>query len=625
MEGFAQKLFYLKEETTVGEPLSTQPKWPFLNQIKTSNGLPYIDYALAHYLLKGSPNGQEAVACFLCHLSMASRNGHLCIHIDDRDVFPEPSLLWQPLNDSTCPALSEEDMKKLKAMIMEGAYQLSDHLVTDVSLNGSPATPLCRKENLFYFHRYWSYEKEFLKYFNLLKGSKPSIECDFRRVYAQTQTFLNEKKLLQEQADVIIAACKNCLTLICGGPGTGKTYTAAYLIQTFWDSLSDPQKQQCEIALAAPTGKAASNLQKSLNRLLTSIENFKPVKAKTLHSLLGIKRTKSFYKDENTCLTADLILVDESSMIDVKMMVSLLAAIKPGARLILLGDQHQLPPVESGGLFADMIRSSESTSSTSFKPVLLKTCLRAELKEIVEFANEVNCGEASKAVNRLIHPKESSGIVRLQLNETTVKGQLKSLVEQAAKLYEYPQEIHSSPPERWLEIFNSFRVLSPLRKGPFGVDEINAKIYSSLANKYKKYEKFFVPIMILSNDNRLELFNGEVGVLVKFNSTENTQNLNRKDFAIFPGNAEIPYRKLPAVLLPQFEYAYCLSVHKSQGSEFDHVLLLLPEGSEIFGREVLYTGITRARKKIELYCSEDTFTKTLQRQTRRLSGVVSAC
>lgn len=554
-------------------------KWPILDAMLAANTLSYIDYALSQHLLKNISEANEAMACFLCHLSLASRSGHLCIKIEDGQITPHPRELWME---------AESYLDQIYEFIIEG----SQHFIS--------STHVIREDNRFYFQKYWSYEKQFQRQFDILNHSKPFLESDLKFVQAQLDKLLEEKKLLLEQACAIKNACQNSLTLICGGPGTGKTYTAAYLIKIFWESLSEQQKQKCEIALAAPTGKAASNLQSSIGKLLNSIEGLKATSAKTLHSLLGI----AAHKLNSNHLTADLILIDESSMIDVKMMVHLFASVKPGARLILLGDVHQLPPVESGGLFTDM----ESLTTPSF----LTHCLRTELQEILKFAHTVNSGNHAQALSLL---KNTASINKKTFSHSS-RTDLKSIVEYAAPFFDYTDDMED---EKLMEKFNRFRILTPLRKGHFGVDEINNQIKNHLTVKYRKRNRMAAPIMVLNNDAELGVFNGEVGLLIQhypFNA-----NFKKGDYILFPNYSGGSPKKIPAVLLPKFEFAYCLSVHKSQGSEFDHIMLLLPDGSEVFGREVLYTAITRARKKIEIYCNDETLKQTIEKYSFRLSGL----
>jgi len=168
-------------------------------------------------------------------------------------------------------------------------------------------------------------------------------------------------------------------------------------------------------------------------------------------------------------------------------------------------------------------------------------------------------------------------------------------------------------------------MLTPLRKGLLGIDVLNQLFFEAALSRSSRSNCFFAPIMIQNNDHRSGLFNGEVGLLVKTRpATGHFQHkLNQNDYAVFAsksGEAQ-DVRKIPALLLPKFDYAYCLSIHKSQGSEFDHVLLLLPEGAEQFGREALYTGVTRARQKLEVWGNGVIIQRMIERCVQRYSGV----
>ncbi|MFQ5730006.1 MAG: exodeoxyribonuclease V subunit alpha, partial [Waddliaceae bacterium] len=430
----------------------------------------------------------------------------------------------------------------------------------------------------------------------------------------------DKEQLNVQQAFAIQNALTKSFTVICGGPGTGKTYTAGHLIKLFWESLDEEQKKGCEICLAAPTGKAAANLQKSLQRATAELEGFKPLKAKTLHSLLEI-RSSSFSIDRPpTQLKADLILVDESSMIDVRIMALLLASVKTGTRLILLGDRFQLPPVEAGSLFSDVITFLKGDERFSENVSELKTCLRVELQAMIDFATAINHGDGSKAIELLNEENNTSAIERIRFdveggNQRCIQDRL---IEYAVTLFPSPK-VGKNEPGYLLHLYNQFRLLSPLRDGFFGVNEINQKLLLRMMQRVQREEWFAVPIMIVNNDYKMDLFNGEVGILVRRRSYDSY--VKEGDYAFFPMDQGESFRKIPAILLPKYEYAYCLSVHKSQGSEFDRVLLLLPQGSEVFGREVLYTAVTRARKKLEVWGAEEVLIQTLVKSSARVSGL----
>lgn len=433
---------------------------------------------------------------FLAYLLKTARNGHLCIYFENHRIFP---------------SLSE----KLDPLLLEGLKKLPQSLFNDA---------LVKEENRIYLRRNWNAEKLFFTHVNRLISQNPETGLDIERL----ETLLEDEKLLPEQKKAILDSANRSLSIILGGPGTGKTHTAKILLKIFAKDIGS------NIAIAAPTGKAVANLREA------NIQGFKIM---TLHSLL-----------KKPLLSEDLILIDESSMIDAEIMSRLFAAIKEGARLILLGDGDQLPPVETGNLFLDLVKLEKNVSK-------LHTCMRAELSEIIEMARRVKAGnpvpyQPLPEVNDLID-------ALLKKNE------------------------------------ENLRILTPLRKGVYGVENLNRKFYEA----YKKKSPKKVPIMILSNDPHLELYNGDTGFFDE-----------EKKCAYFGEKVIKHYR------LPKHELCFVQSVHKSQGSEYDEIVLILGHGSEHFGREMLYTAITRAKKSIEIFALSEVIEKILKNKTVRVSG-----
>ena len=207
--------------------------------------------------------------------------------------------------------------------------------------------------------------------------------------------------------------------------------------------------------------------------------------------------------------------------------------------------------------------------------------------------------------------------LRFETAEENVKGVYQSLLKHLDEAFVNPVELIEEP-ELLLKAFNRFRILSPLRQGPYGVEEINS-LFLKNALKRCTGSRFIAPIMIVKNNYSLGLFNGEVGVLV-CHPKGAEGHFQVGDYAIFPSNEKEGVRKVSALLLPRFDYAYCLSVHKSQGSEFDHVLVLNPQRSANFGRKVLYTAVTRARQSLEIWGSDQELIKTIANHDQRLSG-----
>lgn len=618
MLGVTQSIFGKKGGQNFWSNLKTF-RWPLLEDLLANQQIDYVDFALAEHLLKGHPKVEESIAVFICHLSISSRAGHLCVRIGENEVFPDPSDSWLATNEQEVEGknLFLNKLPELRKLILEGSQKLPEHLVSDTnSSTAFPLTPICRFEDLYYLQRYWLVEKHFLMGFKDLLKSPVSLKLDEKKVQEKIATLQKQGKLLPEQAEAILSGCLQNFTMICGGPGTGKTYTAGHLLKIFWDSLSQEQRQNFRIALAAPTGKAASNLLTSIQKILPKGEDFPEVSAHTLHSLLGIRKTKIRQKQVNT-LSADLLIVDESSMIDVNIMSRLMMALKPGSRLIFLGDRHQLPPVEAGSLFSDLVIFLQSSKKQKKHIVELKTCLRAELQEIVDLGAKINSGDSQGAFQLLT--KSNSGIFWKPCESSKdAKKWQKELLDYSLPLFPYIKAPIEDPSQAFAA-YNQFRLLAPLRKGMMGVDTLNTLFLKTFLENCKD-EWFVSPIMIVKNDYHLDLFNGETGILVR-KRADNKFKGSTEDYALFPGKGLEGVRTFPAMMLPKFEYAYCLSIYKSQGSEFNHVLIALSEGLTSFSRELLYTGVTRARRRLEIWSDETILNQVICRHMQRLSGI----
>lgn len=599
---------------------SQVPDWPLFEAFAKQKRISYLDYALTHKLLKNHPYlGQEA-AFFICYLILAVKEGHVCIQVDGDLLRPDPKQLW---DKSNAEKLAPSDYYLIHQFILEGIKQIPTELISSVNRDlkeDYPPTPLCRYHQFIYLQRYWVFESLFLKNLQRLASSHPQLSINQENILSSIKDSSEKGHLLEEQAQAILHASMHSLSVITGGPGTGKTYTAGYLLKIFWDNLTKDQKQTCKILLAAPTGKAAANLQKSLARVMEGTNQFPQLMAKTLHSLLGIK---NFYKAEEKApkLFADLILVDESSMIDIKVMCALFEAIQSGSRLVLLGDAHQLPSVEAGSIFSDLVNFQSYSRDIFIPSTELKVCLRAELRSLIEFAQLVKQGEAHQAL-ATIQNHSHPGIKRFEFLNNK-KNDDSAFLRHVSSLF--PSSFNDDEsPEKIINSFNQVRILSPIRKGKWGFDKINELMWNYYSQQEIKGRWLAIPIMITVNDYRNHLFNGETGVLMRKISLKGPLSsfVQSEDHALFPSKGgDGTIRRLSAVLLPKYEYAYCLSVHKSQGSEFDRVVLVMPEGTELFGREVFYTAITRARKQLDIYGSDQVIHQTILQKESRLSGI----
>lgn len=433
---------------------------------------------------------------------------------------------------------------------------LPESIVAENPLESLPETPLCRLGNSYYLQKNWVFETR------IVQSIKNLLNSEIEKIEHCVSDTLNE-----EQKEAVALALTQRLSLITGGPGTGKTYTAIQLVQSFL-----AKKPAAKVVLAAPTGKAVSRLEKAFDKDTR-------VLARTLHSLLRISQNTAFVEEEGVWIDADFILVDECSMIDAALFSYFLSSIPKKARVVLMGDADQLPPVETGSLFADLIDSKQVPY------VRLKTSLRSNQQEILSLAQaakEGNVNEILKTISPCDLWKEIEA--------------------------HFPGPVSTLPSdEELLNTLERFKILSCIRKGPKGVDTLNEAIYRHFLAKMQPGLFLAIPIMITKNDQSLRLFNGDIGVLIR--------QFNNFEYAYFNG------KRLPLAMLPPFEYAYALSVHKSQGSEYEKVLLLVPKGSENFGRQVLYTAITRAKQSILIDADMPTIQAALDSNSTRASNL----
>lgn len=434
-----------------------------------------------------------------------------------------------------------------------------------------PVEPIVRLANRYYLQRNWVYETHICRQLARLNQTSSPI-----------QAALDTSALLPAQVRAVEHALAHQLTVIAGGPGTGKTYTAGHLIRTL--ASSSNVKRLYKVCLTAPTGKAAQHLQSSFLSADLPVE----IQADTLHRLLGLMPGKSKLFSPSP-IDADLIVVDEASMIDVDLWAHLLEAVSSETKLIVMGDPDQLPPVEAGSIFSDL---------ADLFGVRLDRCMRTDRKELLDLSWAIREGN-SEAVS--------------SFGTSSIDPQ---------KLYEKlsPPLFESEPdPKACLDFFQRFKILSALRQGPLGIDRLNKHFLELYQKTFLRGYFWAVPILISSNDPRTQLYNGTPGVLI--GPCEASFSL-REAKAYFPDPLSSSLRSLSPAALPHYEWAFCLSVHKSQGSEFDHVFALFPEGSEKFGREALYTAVTRAKKHLELAIDPKILESMLARHSRKRSGIV---
>lgn len=542
--GMAQQLFMQRYGALPWKMDRHEDSWAALRQWYST-----VDVAVAQALTRNMDSPTLAQMTLLCHLSAAVQQGHLCVSITKNEVNPSP-----------------ETLGLVNAQIVtEWLLQIEETI---------PPPTCIKQQQRYYLPRYWMAESTVLQHFIRLVETKPTPFIDEARISTQSLGL----QPAQEQA--VRCACNQSVTLLTGGPGTGKTYTAGKIIQSLWSALPPEERAHFTVVLAAPTGKAAANLEACLSKKGEGPS----CRGQTLHSLLSIK-AKAHRSSSAAALAADLIIVDECSMMDVELMGQLLGSIRAGARLVLLGDANQLPAVESGGVYADLVRACTN------RPLLVELthCQRTESRHILDFAQAVRKGDAKACM------------ASLQAGQDLMRIDLPSISE-LVSLYPIPKQ---DTADAVAQAIRSFRILSPIRKGPWGVETLN----ELCAQHARATCAQAMPILIIANDHKQELYNGDLGWLY----------MTHEPYALFLQRNQL--RRIPHHRLPRYEYAYCLSVHKSQGSEFHHVLLLVPEGSEKFSRELLYTAATRAKTKLQVCGADEAIEQLIQRTAIRFSGI----
>ncbi len=510
-------------------------------------------------------------------------------------------------------------------------------------------------KNRLYLYRYWDYENRLSSAIKSrikedIQGIDISIlKNSLNRLFTSNGT---DEFNWQKVAGVIAAYKKFCV--ITGGPGTGKTFTTAKILALL---LELSRKNRPNILLAAPTGKAAARIKESIKAAKNTLNcsddiiDAIPSEAYTIHRMLKtIPGSPYFYHNAENPLTADIVVVDEVSMVDLALMSKLLSAVKNDARIILIGDKDQLASVEAGFVMADICDKDnihlfseyfyqQFEKLTQFKMEVsskqlkdnpgLYDCMVA-LKKSYRFTDASGIGECSRAVNNG-KLNETFSILKNhpdQINWKKVSGPNDLSIALPKEVVNgYSDYLNCRDPYRALELFSRFRILCAVKFGTLGVIEIN-RLAEEILNQNGLIELDNIstypwykgrPVLITRNEYSLELFNGDIGITMPEPDSES------KDlYVYFSGVSGKPRRFLPH-RLPEHETAYAMTVHKSQGSEFETVLLILPnQDYPVLTRELLYTGFTRAKNHISIWGREEIIRTSILRKINRNSGLKDA-
>jgi exodeoxyribonuclease V alpha subunit len=637
-----------------------------------------LDSAMAAFVAELDPSASPALLFATAVLAQMEGRGHSCLPLAPLVADPHAVLAWPAPGQDALSALWTSLPADLPAwMAALQASSVVRHAARDTDcgqplvLGGPPEAPR------LYLRRYWDYERQVAS--QILARSAENQPVDealasqwLDRLFAPDPAAASFQDGVDWQKLACAVALRGRMSVITGGPGTGKTYTAARLLALLF--AVDPDPDQLRVALAAPTGKAAARLKQSIDASLSSLQERlhghldlsaltqRMGAARTLHSLLGARpETRQFRYDAGHPLDVDVLIVDEASMVHLEMMAALLDALPPTARVILLGDKDQLASVEAGAVLGDLCRDAEagrySKETARYASKVAGQTLPAEYRDasghapllaqqtvmlresrrfggpIGQLALAVNRGDASKA--RLLLRDDTSGA--LESKEGTTPDAVVSLAvngrDGAPACYRqylsclalrpagHDPEAHNTWVKTVLTAFDRFRLLCAVREGAWGTIGLNRAVERALADAglLNPRGEWYAgrPVMVTRNDPALGVFNGDIGIALPPALAGSPLRAYFMDGALL--------RSVGVSRLAHVETAFALTVHKSQGSEFEHTALVLPaRAGGLLSRELVYTGITRARKAFTLMAEQQGVLATaMQQPTLRASGLLS--
>lgn len=592
---------------------------------------------LAHHfaklLLRLSGSHDPALYLAAGLVSRVTSSGAVCL--DLREVAGTPLSAWvDPEAGINCPDFSDW-IDALHRSDVVGKPGLFRPLILD-------------GKGRLYLYRYWAYERAISNTIHKRVSEQPATfdATPVGELLLQLFPAIVDGRF-NRQALACLTVLMNRFCVISGGPGTGKTHTVARFLALL---VQQAHPQPLRIRLVAPTGKAATRLNAAIRSAKSAmpcgdaLKTAIPEDASTIHRLLSsLPGSPYFRHNADNPVPADVVVVDEASMVDVALMAKLLDALREDARIILIGDKDQLASVQSGSILGGIYHPA--------REYRIARCYARVVKQI--YGLTLDPGEQAGAGI----PEIQGCIVALEKNYRFDERSGISKLSQAIKTGnpdaameilgsgEYPDicwQEHASAmetglmpvldgfadtltkqnPSGALEQLNRVKILCAVNRGPFGVDRINSWAENHMrtrapASAFSRFGTHWYPgrpVLITRNHHELELYNGDIGILLP-----DPDGAELAAFFPGPGGA---LRKIPLFRLPEHLPAYALTVHKSQGSEFNEVFLVLPDRDvPVLTRELLYTAITRGKERVTIVGSESIFRKAVDRQVKWTSGL----
>lgn len=654
-----------------------------LEQLLKMTKVRAIDIAFADFVyseesvLDGSDIlARECLTMLAAYVSAQSGEQHSCIDL---------AKLGQPfLGVYRFPELST------LLSYIQNAHTFARLSAADVNLDTQMAKPIILQDGKLYLQRYWQYESQLAviireKSIKKLDLDITAVQALLGDLFDEEHDKITNQVLDWQKIAVCIAASQS-VSFITGGPGTGKTTTVTKLLALL-QGLAAKKGKILNIQLVAPTGKAAARLTESISaaklKLPTVLQANLPEQCQTIHRLLGAKPQSPYFRaNASHPLHLDVLVLDEASMVDLPLMAKLFAALPKDAQIILLGDQDQLASVETGSVLSDICAASNfhgdnmndsynallaysdsmqqllaklisAVASSNLQTVadkttqqcsitgnatqgnviqdnvvkLLKSHRFGENSGIGQLAKQVKAGQVDKSFS-LLNDEQFTDInwhLPVQGTSQTVATEiLKTLIVKLLPIYQqYTQAIHQGDLRQAFKYLHQQQVLCAQKTGYWGVAQLNALIELELHKQglIDNSKDFYIgrPVMLSKNDHQLKLFNGDVGIVM---ADPNNTALTKVWFVTPEGEL----RGLLPSRLPSLETLYAMTIHKSQGSEFESVYLCLPlisannQGRGL-NRELIYTGLTRAKQYFMLFGEQKALSLSLSQQCVRGSGL----
>lgn len=634
-----------------------------LEQLLKIGKIRSIDLAFADFVYGEESaldnQSRECLAMLAAYLSAQSGEQHSCIDIENLRQpflgiyhFPEATTLYNYIENA-----------RTYAKVRVKVANLCEILAKPIVLDGAQ----------LYLQRYWQYEWQLAA----IIREKSSKRLDIDYVNAQNlldDLFVSEdSQTFDWQKIAVCIAASQSLSFITGGPGTGKTTTVTKLLALL-QGLAAKKGKILKIQLVAPTGKAAARLTESISaakqKLPVDLRGNLPQQCQTIHRLLGAKPQSPYFKaNASHTLRLDVLVLDEASMVDLPLMAKLFTALPNHAQVVLLGDQDQLSSVETGSVLSDICAAGHVRMDDLYNNLMIYSeSMQLQLSKLISiscFSSQEKVVSDSAAASvirdnvvRLVKShrfNENSGIGQLakqvkaglikqsvgllkaekfadinwyqprQTSSQAVASEiLKTLIIKLLPIYQlYAQAIQQGDLRQGFKYLQQQQVLCAQKSGYWGVKQLNALIESELHKQglIDISKDFYVgrPVMLSKNDHQLKLFNGDIGIVM---ADPNNASLTKVWFVTSEGD----FRGLLPSRLPSLETLYAMTIHKSQGSEFESVYLCLPpinsnnQGRGL-NRELIYTGLTRAKSHFMLFAEPKALTLSLQQQCVRGSGL----